>query len=195
VSIDEGLTMLGTSQIVAFNSALAPTLIASSQAEAELAGGALTFNLSQASITSADGLDEVAARAELIASGAISQPGTGSAPADWVYAVYPSGIQVHGAVGVRIKLPSLHGSHDYVASYPRRVVLIGLDPQTLSLVPVGVGVIDPVTATLASAGALHLTRLDYIGISAMVGDGVLLGRYMNGAISIEALREALEVGP
>ena len=74
---------------------------------------------------------------------------------------------------------------DYISNVGERAVLVGLDPDALQLVPVGVGRIDTDKAQVISEGQVALKRLDYIGYAYVENDAQpVLERYANGEISL-----------
>jgi hypothetical protein len=83
-------------------------------------------------------------------------------------------------------MPSLHGSDDYIPEDGTRVVLMGLDEETLKLTPVGVGRID--NKQVISEGEIHMSRLDFIGYSFVPYENqTYLEDYANGQLSLMGL--------
>jgi hypothetical protein len=106
----------------------------------------------------------------------------------WLFAVQPPGIEVSGPVGVSIGLPKQNGGYAYLDDFGQYVVLLGLDPQAMTIMPVGVGRIDADAHRVNSLGEVHLQRLDYIGYALATADHQdLLARYAENKISLRQL--------
>ena len=78
----------------------------------------------------------------------------------WAYATQPRGIEVEGQVSLRIAMPKLRDSYDYIPPGTERVVLLGYSPERKVLAPIGVGRIE--NYNVLSEGTVVLERLDYI---------------------------------
>jgi hypothetical protein len=109
-----------------------------------------------------------------------------------VYAVQPIGVAVEGPVGVRINLPRRAGSFAYVDAMQGLVLMVGLDPESLSIAPIGVGRIDKAARQVVSITPLQLARLDYIGISTVFADPAQLQRVVDGQLSLAELTASME---
>jgi hypothetical protein len=135
-----------------------------SSSQASLLNGALALDLTQATLTFPNGQAEGDVHAELVvgplayASQPISVP-------FFTYALQPMGVAVAGTVTVDLALPEEQGNATYIDALPERVLLSGLDPRALELVPVGVGHVDKQARRIRSEGVLDLERLDFVSIS------------------------------
>ncbi|WP_416398389.1 hypothetical protein [Allohahella sp. A8] len=78
----------------------------------------------------------------------------------WAYATQPRGVEVEGPVSIRIAMPKLRGSYDYIPPGTERVVLLGYSPGRKVLAPIGVGRIE--NYSVFSEGSVALENLDYI---------------------------------
>ena len=82
------------------------------------------------------------------------------------YSPQPGNIRVRGGIGLRIRMPALYGDMSYLPPDNSPVLIMGLDDASLSIVPVGVGVLD--NGVVASQGELDLRRLDFIGVDNVI---------------------------
>ncbi|MDH5676977.1 MAG: hypothetical protein OEZ06_32985, partial [Myxococcales bacterium] len=166
----------------------------SGQGVVSLALGDLEMDLSGATLEFPDGRAEGLVHVQLLEFrelGHAAQPG---ATAEFAFAVQPPGIEVAGIGEVTVKLPQVRGSHDYVQQLLDRVVLVGLDAHSLTLVPIGVGRVDKTQKAVVSEGAIHLERLEYVGVAIFAARQIhqeALAAYGAGEISIDELRSQL----
>jgi hypothetical protein len=117
-------------------------------------------------------------------------------PSDWGFAIEPAGIGVAGSVQVEAKLPLFQGNLDYVDLMAPYGLMLGVDPGSLELVPVGVFEVDKADKEIRSIGAVHLKRLDYVAFGrTTVAGQALLEQYVNGEITFEQLTAGLEATP
>ena len=71
------------------------------------------------------------------------------------------------------------------------MLIVGLDPVALELVPVGVGRIDMTRHVVESRGILRLSRLDFIGFQLSSQPQQALEAYANGQIGVAELNSAV----
>ncbi len=168
--------------------------VASGQSSpALLASSDLTIDLSQAELTFPDGRDEGDVHTQFLQSHEIGYGALGTCLPSFAYAISPAGIRLQGELEVEVALPRHDGSYTYVEELPERVLLVGLDPDSLLLVPAGVMRVDKTGFRLVSEGKVELHRLDYVAISrGPTGTDQILERYVNGEISIDQLVAELE---
>ncbi len=90
-------------------------------------------------------------------------------------------------------MPQLYGSHEYVSKIGDRVILLGFNPDALSIVPVGIGYVDVDQKKVFSEGVLSIERLDFLGY-AVVSDEkqVILEKFANGEIGLNEMIGKLE---
>ena len=97
-----------------------------------------------------------------------------------------------GPLSVRIHLPDLPKAPEYRQQLPEYVLLVGVDPATLLLIPIGVGHIDPDAGTVQSVGPVVAERLDVIGVAIpAAGELSVLPSYGRGDLTLEQLRSAV----
>ncbi len=192
ISIQQGrLNTLSAIQVPVLNTDAPFRPVASGEQRVLLAGGSLELDLSEAEIFFPDGDRNGSVHTQFLPLQQIPyRPRPGSVP-NWAYALHPAGIQVEGRVGIRLEMPELYGTQDYVPATGSYVILIGLDPGSLQLRPVGVGEVDGYW--VQSVGAVHLDRLDYLGFAFATTElQDELEAYANGELSRQELIRILE---
>ena len=166
--------------------------VASGSSQVILAAGDLTLDLSAATLEFADGAPVGDIHAQFLTVTEQPYSFVNAAAAQWVFHLNPNAIAVEGDVGVRIKMPAMVGSHEYVKYIGERVVMVGLDPRSLQLVPVGVGEVDTASNMVVSTGTTSFQRLDIIGYALVDTEKQpLLEEFSKGAIGINELISAL----
>ena len=183
------LNRVGGTQLPLLNPNIAYRPIKSNQAEAVLAKGELQLDLSQAQLLFPNGRNQGGVHVQFTPSQAISHNSLPYAIPQWLFAVQPAGIEVSGTIGVTIEAPALKGGYDYLVVDRFYVLMVGLDPRTLTIVPTGVGLMDNkiVTATLS-----RQQSLDYIGYAMVAIDQQILEDVYEGRLSLEELIVELE---
>ncbi|MCP4687110.1 MAG: carboxypeptidase regulatory-like domain-containing protein, partial [Desulfobacterales bacterium] len=160
-----------------------------------LGAGALELDLSQAELTFPDLKDHGDVHVQVLSIGSLSHAALVSARPHWVFCLQPWGLEVSGPVGVRMDLPAHEGDYGYLDFYGERAVLVGLDPDALMIVPVGVGLVDADAREITSEGDVHYQRLDYIGYALMPDHEEvqpILEQYGAGEIDLRRLIAELE---
>ncbi len=167
--------------------------IVSGHKDQVLAGGDLTLDLSDAGLIFPDGRGVGDVHAQFAERYQIPYGILRSAMPYWLFAIQPGGIGVSGNVKIIFSMPALRGSHDYFSPAGERVILVGLDPYLLQIVPVGTGLADPRNRRVVSEGRVALKRLDYLGYAA-VGPDIqpILERFASGEISLARMIGELE---
>ena len=95
-----------------------------------------------------------------------------------------------GPLDVSVQIPALNGSTDYAPPEGTRVVLVGFDAETETLMPVGVGRVE--NTRVVNDGPLKLGRLDYLGYAPVDERGqAILANYREGQITYNAFIAAL----
>ncbi len=183
------LNRVGTALVPLLSKNIPYRPIISGQQSAVLANGELTLDLSQAELLFPDGRNRGSVHVQFASTSKLSHGMLRSAMPQWVFAMQPAGIEVDGPMDVVLKAPALSGSHDYLPVDPVYVLMVGLDPDTLSIVPTGVGVLEnkEVRATLTQQ-----TTLDYFGYSILAIDQQKLKDTMEGRMTLEALISELD---
>ncbi|MCA9612701.1 MAG: immunoglobulin domain-containing protein [Myxococcales bacterium] len=141
-------------------------------------------------------VEPVAVHAQMMETRRLGHPFSWSAVPDWAFVLTPNRLDVVGDVRVTLRFPLFRGSHDYVDGLADYGVLYGLDPESLRIVPMGVGQLDRATRTVRAVGATHFRRLDVIGFG-RARDALLpsLEAYARGELSIVELTHRLETTP
>ncbi len=112
---------------------------------------------------------------------------------NWLFGLQPKGIRVEGAVSLKIKIPMLRGSYDYIdfESY-QYVVLLGYSEQRQIVEPIGVGEISNLSVN--SVGKLDLSSIDFIGYAQVFPSLTNeLKKYADGEISLQQLKAQLQI--
>lgn len=152
------------------------------------AAGELTLDLSAAVLTFADGNSTGDVHAQFLSVTEQPYGYINAAAPQWVYNLNPAGIAVSGDVGVRIKMPAMAGSHEYVRHIGQRVILVGLDPRSLQLVPVGVGTVDTAANIVVNEGPTSFQRLDVVGYGLVDTENqLILEAFATGEITLAEL--------
>ncbi|MBU0681413.1 MAG: hypothetical protein KKD73_08330 [Proteobacteria bacterium] len=167
--------------------------ITSGDSQAILAGGELILDLSSATLTFSDGSTAGNAHAQFLPVNEQPYAFINSAAPQWVFNLNPNGIGVTGHVGVKIKMPTMVGSHEYVNLIGERVVLVGFDGRSLQIVPVGVGKVDTAAKMVVSEGITSFQRLDIIGYGLVDKEQQpILEAFSKGEINLNELINRLE---
>jgi len=157
-----------------------------------LSGDDLDLDLSEASVLFPGGAASGGVLAQPLLYSEYPLPTGGSSYPIFSFVMQPPGIEVSGPVGVHVKLPSLQKTPNYVQQLPDFVLLVGVDPKTLTLTPIGVGHVDRDAGTLESVGLLLPERLDVIGVAIPAAGRIgLLSSYADGELTLEQLRSAV----
>ncbi|NNF99324.1 MAG: hypothetical protein HKM93_08100 [Desulfobacteraceae bacterium] len=156
--------------------------------QAVLARGDLVLGMSDAALFFPDGRNAGSVHVQFMNIEHISYPFVPPAVPHWLFAIQPAGVEVSGEIQLIIKMPPLYGSSDYINRIGGHVVLVGFDPDSMSIVPIGVGAVNTATHTVESVGPVHMKRLDYIGY-AVVGENQLpdLEAYARDEIGLSRL--------
>ena len=133
--------------------------------EVLMAEGELRLDLSEAEILFPDGADRGSAHAQFATAEQLPYRFLPEAVPSWAFCIQPGGIRISGNPKVVFALPPLAGGYDYVESIGERALIVGLDAESLLIVPVGVGRVDGDLRTLESEGSLDLERLDVLGFA------------------------------
>jgi hypothetical protein len=167
--------------------------IASNQTSVLLRGGDLELDLSQASLAFPDGAAEGDVHTNVFMGPAVGYPAIVVASPFLTYALQPMGIDVNGPFTVNFALPSPDGSK-YIDALPDLVLLVGLDPNALAIVPVGVGRVDRSQRRVRSE-RIEARRLDFIGMTPLVDPSLqsLFSKFVQRKVDLNELTMALEM--
>lgn len=192
VSIQLGNVNITSTQIVTLlNSAIPFTYVKTGQNPALLANGNMELDLSDATLTFPNGRNAGNLHIQFTSVQELAFGTMKEATPYWMYAVQPAGIEVSGSVGVKIQMPILFGSHDYVPPNGTLVVMLGFSKNSRMIEPVGVGRIEDNVVT--SVNKLSMQTMDYFGY-AMVNTEhqPILQRFATGETgSIELFKSEL----
>lgn len=190
-NIQEGrLNRLGNVTLPLLDTDIPFRPIRSGQSQAVLASGELLLDLSDTDLRFDNGRANGDVHVQFTTAQYLSYRPLRSAMPQWLFAVQPAGIEVSGKLGLVIEMPSLMGSYQYVPPNGTHVVMIGLDPDSLQLTPVGVGTVQDRTVTAAVSS---LQVLDYLGYAIVNYDRqAVLQRYVDGELDLNGLIRELE---
>jgi hypothetical protein len=160
-----------------------------------LLGGQLVLELTDAEVTFPNGASAGDVHAQVLVAAEAAYPTRPSAIPAFTYGIQPIGIEVNGSVRLDLAVPEEVGP-TYFDSLAERVLLVGLDPNALELVPIGVGRVDRSARRIRSEGPLAPRRLDFIGVSPQRNPAIqtLLARYGSETMTLQELVAALEAG-
>jgi hypothetical protein len=166
VKVESGrLNEMGVNNVAIINPQEPFRPISSGMSQVILAAGELTLDLSGAELSFPGGRDSGNIHVQFMSVD--EQPYgfiAGAAP-QWVFHVNPPAVAVSGDIGVRMKLPAMVGTYEYIEYIGERVVLVGLDPHSLQIVPIGVGKVDVAGRSVENEGPTFFQRLDIVGFS------------------------------
>lgn len=181
----ERLNSIGITPVPALDPKQPFKPIISGENAVAFADGELMLNPSDAALVFPDGQAHGVIHVQAMELGQLPYPALPSALPHAGFAVHPAGVEISGSLKVTFALAEIGGSLDYVDSVGERVVLVGLDPASLQLVPVGVGRIDRQNVRITSEGDVALKRLDYLGYAFVDGDAQsILQRYAENEIGL-----------
>jgi hypothetical protein len=178
---------IGTLAVAGLNLDLPYRTIRSNEASNSLVNGDLVIDTRGARLQFNDGRDQGAVHVQMINYGAnIFQSNSLRLSPLWVYNLQPTGINVSGSVSLKMKMPTLYGSYEYIPAENTPVLIMGQDAITLDLKPIGVGTI--INNTVVSQGELNIERLDYIGYTLVAqANYPLLQQVLDNTLSLDQL--------
>lgn len=181
-------TQLELTTIPILNAAVPYRRIKSGQKPAILAAGDLTLDLSQAELLFADGRNYGDVHVQLLQRNLIPYRAQPSVSPHWLFAVQPANVQVSGSMKATLAMPALYGSYNYLPDDGALVLMIGFDPKTKQLSPIGIGRVERTQRRVVTVGSLQPTSLGYIGY-ALKDEAVqtVMRQYEAGQISFTQL--------
>ncbi len=192
IKIENGqVNTLGNITVAALNPDVPYRIISSGVASNILVAGDLVIDTLNANLKFSDGSNKGAVHVQLMdySSNTYQSEVLKLSPL-WMYNLQPAGIEVTGSIGLQIKMPRLYGSHDYIPAENTPVLLMGVNKDSLSVVPVGVGTI--INKSVVSQGGINLTRLDYLGYTLVPeASYTLLQQYLDNSLSLDQLNALL----
>lgn len=185
------LNELADLQIPELNPDVPFVRVRSGQSGIQLAGGDLRLDLDNSRLTFPDGRTQGDIHVQFHPVQQIARPMTPGSVPHWLYAVQPAGIRLDGPVSMQIDMPPLYGNRSYVPPDGTLVVMVGLNPSTNTIEPVGVGEVSGIR--VVTERPLKMQRLDYLGY-ALAGDEAqsLLESFRDGEINAQVLATELE---
>jgi bifunctional DNA-binding transcriptional regulator/antitoxin component of YhaV-PrlF toxin-antitoxin module len=156
-----------------------------------LLSGAVKLDLSDAELQFPDSRRSGDLHLQFAEYGRFSYPIGGRHLPHWVYTGQPAGIRVEGQLRLDLAAPELNRTYAYLPPDGSYVLMVGLDPGSRHIVPVGVGRID--NYRIVSAGESHYQSLDVIGyVLQETAAQPRLQAYAAGEIDLQALLIALD---
>jgi hypothetical protein len=192
---DGRLTTMGVVHAPQLNPATPFAHIGSGAPSATLAGGSVVLNLSGATLLFPNGHGDGDVHVQAYLGASVAYPAWSPAFTPLLtYNLQPAGISVTGTASVDFAVPPPRAASDWAKGLPARVLLLGVDPTMLQLVPIGVGVVDKAARRIRSEGVLELSVLDFIGFAVPLGPNAqtLLASYAGGGISIRQIAGQLQ---
>ena len=125
-----------------------------------LFNGAVTLDLTDASVRFPDGRNQGNAQVQMLLASQLPHSATEAAVPQFAWHLQPSGIEVEGEVSLTINIPPFRGGYAHVPPSETRVVLLGYDKDAKQLAPIGTGRVDG--RKIHSIGELNLKSLDYV---------------------------------
>lgn len=180
---------LGRLQLSQLNPSL-PYVPVRGGTQLSLLDGELKLDLSNASLTFPDGRQDGDLHAQTLELGELPYPVEPLAMPYWMYSLQPAGVQVQGSMRVDLAALRLGGSLDYLPPDGTYVVMVGLDREAASIVPVGAGVIE--NGRIRSQGTLAQGNLDLFGFALADLDAQpVLKAYAEGQLNLRQLQAEL----
>jgi len=157
-----------------------------------LAGGDLVIDLSNARAIFPNTRTSGPVHAQFLPIEHVGVKSYDSAISNWLFGIQPKGIIVEGDVSLKIRIPKLRDSYDYIDSDSYKyVVLLGYSEEGQVVEPIGVGEISNLSVT--SVGELALSSIDFIGYAqvfpSLTGE---LEKYAEGELSLQQLKAQLQ---
>ncbi len=191
--VEQGiLNTIGIIKLPVLNSNILFTYI-SSGLDAIFDNNKLQIDLSSAEVIFPNGLDNGNVHVQRLSSVHIPYKTLNSAAGPWLYNIQPNGIEIDGDLHIELALPEQNKSHEYLNYLTDYMLFTGLDPESMQIIPVGVGLIDKDAKKLISARPVSMQRLDYIGYAFVPNTAVeSVENYIEGKITIDELITILE---
>ncbi|MCG7982337.1 MAG: hypothetical protein JAY90_06235 [Candidatus Thiodiazotropha lotti] len=190
-SIQEGrLNNLKVSRLSVLNKEV-PFAPVEGRGNLSLLQGALNLDLTEADLLFPDGGRQGDIHLQFSDFAQLPYPIGGNYMPHWVYTVQPAGVRVEGEMLVDIAMPSLNHTHDYLPDEGQYVLMLGADPQSRHIVPVGVARIENHRAI--SAGIQHYQVLDVFGYALVPSEAQpQMQAYADGELDLRQLLIALD---
>ncbi|GGX56074.1 hypothetical protein [Saccharospirillum salsuginis] len=176
---------LGTALVSFLNPETGSTYLSSGEAHV-LLDGAVSLGLSNATISFRDGRNAGPAHIQFNTFGGFNYPTHPLVAPNWLYSVQPLGITLDGDAAISFELPKLQNGYDYLPEDGSLGLLMGVNPRTERIEPLGVVKRDGHRAAVLPPH--RLTVLDQFGAVFLPEQAQpLLARYLAGEISLDVL--------
>jgi len=169
--------------------------ISSGQKTSGLVNTGLALDLTAAQIFFPSGVADGVVHVDVLRNYEFGFPSQPNWAPFYSYVFSPGGIAVAGNVVVEFTLPVINGDDSYAQNIPSYLVLTALDPESLMMLPYGVGELDRATKKVTSRGIFAPERLDAIGVAVPMGRATheLMQAFARGEVGLAQLRAALAV--
>ena len=182
---------LGSITLSQLNKEVPFSFIASNTSEAVINGGEVKLGLAGVNLLFPDTKNQGGIHVQFSLITALPYKFMETCAPLWTYSVQPTGVKVSGSMQIDIKLPAYQGGFEYAPLEGEYVVLVGLDPDSFSLVPAGVGQME--AGHIISRGLTRFKVLDQIGYARALPDLIEdLKAYADGDLSFEKLMVKLQ---
>jgi hypothetical protein len=190
-SIQEGrLNNLKVSRLPVLNKDV-PFAPVEGRGHLSLLQGALNLDLSEADLLFPDGSRQGDIHLQFSDYAQLPYPVGGNYLPHWVYTAQPAGVRVEGEIQVDIAMPTLNYTHNYLPDEGQYVLMLGADPESRHIVPVGVARIENHRAI--TAGAEHYQVLDVFGYALVPSEAQpQMQAYADGELDLRQLLIALD---
>ena len=185
------MNKLGSRPVPALNPDVPYRNLRSGVADNVLVGGDLVIDTRNAHLSFGDGSDQGNVHIQVLEYGSgIYRPIAVPLAPLWAYNLQPGPIEVRGTLSIKIRMPMLYGSYDYLPDNGTPVLLMGYDDESLKLTPIGVGRVN--NGIVTSEGEVQATRLDYLGYTLLsAAQYPILQDYLDGQIGLDQLTALL----
>jgi len=176
---------LGTALVSFLNPEMGSTYLSSGENHL-LLDGAVSLDLTNATLRFRDGRNAGPAHVQFNTFGGFNYPTHPLVAPNWLYSVQPLGITLDGDAELRFELPKLQNGYDYLPEDGKLGLLMGVNPRTERIEPLGL-VKRQNTSAVVLPGH-QLTVLDHLG-AVFLPESLdpLLQQYQAGELSLELL--------
>lgn len=160
--------------------------INSGSSEEILVDGNLKLDLSDAALHFSNGKDYGDVHVQFTEWGQVPHGALKNTAPTWVYSVQPAGIEVEGKIGIDIAMPKFYDSYDYIPEDGFLLLMVGYDPRSKLVVPVGVAEVQ--NKRVISIGKVNMQSLNYFGYIFVLDEHQqLLQDYVDGKATLDSI--------
>ena len=164
VVVEDGVVnRLGVIRLLPLSDDVPFTRMSGGAGQVRSAKGEVEWNFNGARLVFPDGRLGGEAQTQFLPRELGSFPASPLGITSWLYATQPPGIAVEGTVAVRFHLPAEFGSYSGVPPNGTRGLIVGWDPQSDAIVPIGVGRVED--GEYIRSERMELKSLDALGVS------------------------------